>query len=426
MSRASTRTVALSILLLASGVGAPPTVLAQDLALIHANVVDVTTGDVTPDAALVIVDGTIERIEASSTDVPEGMRVYDVQGMYVSPGLMDAHVHVSSLDAARRALRSGVTTARSMGVSHYADVGLRALAAAGHVEAPEVLAAGYHVRPRMAEAFFLDHPEHGDLVEGGVKGPEAIGRVVSEILEHDVDFIKTTSTERAGLPETDPRKQLYSRAEVGVMVEAARARGIGVAAHAHGDDGARAAVLAGVRSIEHGTFMTEETLRLMAERGTFLVPTVAIVSDLTIPGGDYDSPTLQIRGRYMQDRLREIVATAHRLGVPVVASTDTGYGPGSTVRIGHELEELVGIGLSPLEALRSATAVAAELFGISERTGRLAVGLEGDLVVTERNPLEDIRALQDPLLVVSDGRVAATRGDQFEEQEGRPVSRGGS
>ena len=124
----------------------------------------------------------------------------------------------------------------------------------------------------------------------------------------------------------------------------------------------------------------------------------------------------------MIHRLRETVARAREMGVRIVASTDTGYGPGSTVRIGHELEEFVGIGMSPLEALRSATTLAAELLGVGGRTGHLSEGMDGDLVVTERNPLEDIRALQDPLLVVSDGRVAVTRGDWFEaaEGDGRP------
>lgn len=389
-------------------------VAGQEVALIHANVVDVTTGRVIPDAAVVVSEGRISSVEPRSTRTPDGIRVLDLQGMYVSPGLIDAHVHISDAASARRALRSGVTTARSMGTSNYADVGLRELAAARRIEAPEILAAGYHVRPGMAEAFWLNHPEEADLMEGGVHGPDAVRRVVRRILEQDVDFVKTNATERAGLPETDPRKQLFSRTEMSVLVEEAGERDLGVAAHAHGDQGARAAVLAGVRSIEHGTFMTDETLELMAEGGTYLVPTMAIVSDLTVPGGDYDSPTLRIRGEYMVDRMREMVARAHRMGVRVVASTDTGYGAGSTVRIGHELEEFVGVGMTPLEALQAATTVAAELLGVGDHTGRLEPGLDADLVVTERNPLDDIRALQDALLVLTDGRVAATRGDWFD------------
>jgi len=262
----------------------------------------------------------------------------------------------------------------------------------------------------------------GDLMEGEVRGKQAIQRVVNAQLERGLDFIKTNATERAGLPDTDPRKQLFTEEQLAVMVREASRRGIGVAAHAHGDAGGRAAVEAGVRSIEHGTYLSPETLERMAERGTFLVPTIAIVADLTVPGGDYDSPVLNMRGRHMLPRVRERAATAHRLGVPIVAATDTGYGPDGVTRLGHELEELVGVGMSPLEAMQAATLNAAALLGLEARIGRIQEGFEADLVVTERNPLDEIRAFQDVLLVVNNGIVSHSRGDWFESSSRRPVS----
>lgn len=231
------------------------------------------------------------------------------------------------------------------------------------------------------------------------------------IVSRGVDFVKTNATERAGLPNTDPRKQFYSEAELRAIVDEAGKAGIGVAAHAHGDAGARDAVTAGVRSIEHGTYLSPETLRMMVERGTYLVPTIAIVRDLTIPGGDYDDAVLNIRGRHMLPRVREMAATAHALGVKIVAATDTGYGPESTTTLAHELMELVEIGMTPLEALQAATITPAELFGLTGRTGAVAPGLDADLIVLERNPLEDIGVVQDVLLVVSDGKVIVQRGD---------------
>jgi imidazolonepropionase-like amidohydrolase len=170
-------------------------------------------------------------------------------------------------------------------------------------------------------------------------------------------------------------------------------------------------VAAGVRSIEHGTYLSRETLTLMRDRGTFLVPTIAIVRDLTIPGGDYDNAALNIRGRHMLPRVREMARMAHEMGVKIAAATDTGYGPESTTTLAHELLELVGIGMTPLEALRAATVVNAELFGVSGRTGWIDAGLEADLIVLERNPLEDIGVVQDVLMVVSDGEVIVQRGD---------------
>jgi imidazolonepropionase-like amidohydrolase len=239
------------------------------------------------------------------------------------------------------------------------------------------------------------------------------------VVSRGVDFVKTNATERAGLPNTDPRKQFYSEAELRAIVEEAAAGGVGVAAHAHGDAGGRAAVLAGVRSIEHGTYLSPETLRLMVERGTYLVPTIAIVRDLTIPGGDYDNAVLNIRGRHMLPRVREMARNAHELGVKIVAGTDTGYGPDGTTRLAHELIELVGIGMTPLEALQAATTTAAELLGVEDHTGRIAVGMDADLIVLERNPLEDIGIVQDVLMVVNDGKVIVQRGDWPGE---RPIS----
>ncbi|MDX1493712.1 MAG: amidohydrolase family protein, partial [Longimicrobiales bacterium] len=397
----------------------PAGLAAQDLVFTNANVVDVAAGTVTMDATVTIADGLIQTVDASGAAPAGGVRVVDLGGRYLAPGLMDAHVHIGSDADARRALLTGVTTMRSMGASHYADVGMRELQRDGHATTPEYLAAGYHVRPQMAEGFFQDHPELGGLDGGGVTGVDAVRAVTRALLSRDVDFIKTNATERAGLPNTDPRKQLYGEAEIAVMVEEAQRAGIlGVAAHAHGDEGGRAAVAAGVRSIEHGTYLSETTLSMMADRGTFLVPTIAIVRDLTIPGGDYDNAVLNIRGRHMLPRVQQMAANAHRLGVKIVAATDTGYGPNSTTTLAHELLELVTVGLTPTEAMRTATINAAELFGIQDRVGRVEPGLEADLIVVEHNPLMQIGTVQDVLMVVSDGEVIVQRGDWA----GRPVS----
>ena len=399
----------------------PAPLAAQDLVLTNARVVDVIDGSVseTRDRHRRGRNGSRGSSKAKKGDAPPGATTVDLMGRYLAPGLMDAHVHVGSAADARRALYMGVTTMRSMGTSHYADVGMRELQAAGHLEAPQYLAAGYHVRPPAAEAFFQDHPELGHMYGEEVRGEEAVRAMTRALVSRGVDFVKTNATERAGLPDTDPRKQFYSEAELRAIVTEAGAAGVPVAAHAHGDDGARAAVAAGVRSIEHGTYISPETLALMVEKGTFLVPTIAIVRDLTIPGGDYDNAVLNIRGRHMLPRVREMARNAHEIGVKIVAATDTGYGSESTTTLAHELLELVGIGMTPLEALRAATTTAAELFGLTGQVGAILPGLEADLIVLERNPLDDIGVVQDVLMVVSDGKVVVKRGDWPGE---RPVS----
>jgi imidazolonepropionase-like amidohydrolase len=395
--------LALSILLAASAFGQS----GETLVLFHANVIDGLGGAPVSNRAVVVRDGRITDIVASSA-APQGARVQDLKGKYILPGLIDAHVHIGSLAQARKALFSGITTVRSMGVSGYYDVGLRELKKKGVVDAPEVLAAGYHVRPHPSEDLFLVEPSLGDLFSG-VRGAESYRRVTAANLERGVDWIKITSTERAGLPDTDPRKQTMTREEIAAIVDEATKRGVPVASHAHGDEGGRAAVEAGVRSIEHGTYLSEETLRLMKEKGTFLAPTVAVVADLMAPGGDYDDPILQVRGRHMMPRIKEVVSTARRLGVKVVAATDTGFGARSTLTLQHEIEALTQCGLTPMEAIQAATTVAAELLRISDRTGSIRKGYEADLIVVDRNPLESVLYLQDVLLVVNDGKVVLDR-----------------
>jgi imidazolonepropionase-like amidohydrolase len=386
-------------------------VSAQNLLLTNANVVDVTDGSVMEGVTVVVANGEIRSIAQGRVVVPDGTETVDLMGRYLAPGLMDAHVHVGDAASAKRALSTGVTTMRSMGTSHYADVGMRDLQAGGHLEAPRYLAAGYHVRPPAAEEFFQDHPELGHLYGREVRGEDAVREMTRALVSRGVDFVKTNATERAGLPNTDPRKAFYSEVELRAIVEEAAAGGVGVAAHAHGDVGARSAVLAGVRSIEHGTYMSPETLGLMVERGTFLVPTIAVVRDLTIPGGSYDNPVLNVRGRHMLPRVQEMARTAHEMGVRIVAATDTGYGSENVTTLAHELLELVGVGLTPLEALQAATTTPAELFGISDRAGRVEPGLAADLIVLERNPLDDIGVVQDVLMVIQGGRIVVERGD---------------
>lgn len=385
-----------------AGRAAPP----DPIALVNANVVDVRAGRVVPGVTVVLRDGRIASVGKAAPD--PGMKAIDLRGRHLVPGLMDAHTHISTLEAARRVLESGVTTVRSSGVSSFADVGLRELARQGAVAGPDVLASGYHVRPRMAEEAFLDTPVLAGLMPG-LRTPDDVRQVVRANLARSVDWIKVLATERAGLADTDPRKQALTDEQLVAAVQ--EAGGVPVQAHAHGDEGARAAVRAGVRSIEHGTYLSADTLALMKEKGVYFVPTLTTVVDLVTPGGDYDIPALRNRGQHMLPRLREAVRAAHRAGVKIVTGADTSYGANSLTRIAHEVAAFVELGLSPAEALRTATVGAAEMFRLEGRTGAIEAGLEADLIAVEGNPLEDPVALQDVLLVVSNGRVALDRLD---------------
>lgn len=378
----------------------------EAVALINASVVNVRTGAIERGVTVVARGGRIESVGAGAALA--GVRAIDLKGRYVVPGLIDAHVHITSLAQLRAALESGVTTVRSAGVSHFVDVGLRDLVRKGFAAGPDMIATGYHVRPGVAAEFFLDFPDEGGLI-GGATPADAIRRMVRANLSRGVDWIKTNATERAGTPDTDPRRQLYSQEELRILVVEAGAKNIPVMAHAHGAEGADAAVRAGVRSIEHGTYLSDDTLQLMAKQGTFFTPTLDIVNDLAAAGGDYDNAGLQRRGEMMQPILLAAVQRAQEFGVKIVAGSDTGYGPSSIARVSREIGMLVSAGLTPLQALQAATLTNAEMLRLEKQVGVVETGFEADLLVVDGNPLENIRTLLDPLLVISNGRVGLDR-----------------
>ena len=389
------------------GLGAQGGPLPQDpIALINASVVNVRTGAVQRRATVVLRGGRIDSVSTGAA--PAGAQVIDLNGRYLVPGLIDAHVHIASLPQLRAALESGVTTVRSAGVSNFVDVGMRTLVKQGFVAGPDLLATGYHVRPGVAPEMFLDFPELGDLM-GGINTSDALRRAVRAHLSKGVDWIKTRATARAGTPDTDPRKQVYTEAELRVIVAEAATKNVPVMAHAHGAEGALAAVKAGVRSIEHGTYLTDETLQLMAKQGTFFDPTADIVNDLAEAGGDYDNAGLKRRGEMMQPVLIGAIQRALKMGVKIVTGSDTAYGPTSIARVSREAGMLVSAGLTPLQALQAATVTSAELLRIEKQVGVVENGFEADLLVVDGNPLDNIRTLLDPVLVISNGRIGLDR-----------------
>ena len=392
----------------AAAIGAqPPAPPANEaIALVNANLVNVRNGRVTSNATIVLREGRIASIGSGAA--PAGVRTIDLKGKYVLPGLIDAHTHAADFAAFRRALDSGVTTVRSAGVSSYADVGYHELVKSGAAIGPDVVTAGYHVRPHIAEEAFLSDPAYADLMSG-VTTIDKMRRAVQMNLSHGVNWIKILATERAGTADTDPRKQVYTEEEIRAIVQEAAAKNVPVQAHAHGDEGGLAAVKAGVRSIEHGTYLSDATLQLMKDRGTYLDPTYTTVIDVKEAGGDYDVPALRIRGEHMLSRLRDLVVRAHALGVRIVTGSDTGYGPNSLTRIGQEMTHFVEMGFTPLEALQSATVVNAEMLRLEKSIGAIEVGYEADLIAVDRNPLDQIATTQDPLLVISNGRIGVDR-----------------
>ena len=340
-----------------------------------------------------------------------GVRRIDLGGRYLLPGLIDAHSHIESPDAALRALNSGVTTSRVLGDTNLQAIGTRDLIRLGHVPGPELLVSPGHIRPKPGMAFYMVYPQFGDAIDGELRGPERIAEATRALIARGADVIKVGASERAGLTSTDPRKPELTEDEIRAAVTEAAKKGLFVAAHAHAREGAANAVRAGVRSIEHGTWVDDETLAEMKRRGTYFVPTLAVMSPLGDPrGNSADDVALQLRTQSMMSPLRAAVRKAHALGVVIATATDGSYADKDDtgrIRIAHEIAMLrEHIGFTPLDSITAATLNGARVLGIENRTGTVRVGMEADLVVYDGDPLADSTVFFEPRLVVSDGRIA--------------------
>ena len=371
------------------------------LALTNANVIDGLSDQPIRQATVIVRDGKIVSVATASPSIPAGATVIDLKGRWLLPGFIDAHVHFADLAAARVALSSGVTTVRTGGsVDRLLDMGVRDLNHAGIATVPDVVAAGYAVVRQLPDTFFLVFPKMIDLMQG-VRGPDDIRRIVRALADRGANVIKILATERNGLPQTDPRRRIFTDEELAAVTDEAKRAGLAVMAHAHGDEGAAAAVRAGVRTIEHGTYLGDETLTLMKERGTYLVPT------FTTTMREQGDPIVAARQRANLPRKRAMTARALKLGVRIVAGTDIEYD--DKYRLQDEIVEFVRLGLSPMAAIKSATSVAAECLMISARTGSIRPGLEADLVAVDGDPTADIETVRDVMLVLNNGKVAVNR-----------------
>ena len=373
-------------------------------ALTNGKIFNGVDNEILDDKTILIEAGKIVGIADAGAVVPSKYEVIDLEGNYLLPGLFDVHTHIDALDQAERALHSGVTTVRSASVPAFQDVALRELARSGRIPGPDVVAAGVYVTPNLGESVLAD-PRLSDLI-GGVNTDDELRKLVNINIDRGVDVIKTRGTERAGLPGTDPRQQVYTERQLRIIVDEAASRGKSVMVHAHGDEGARAAVLAGARSIDHGTYVSSETLTLMKERGTWLVPTYVTMDEMNEEQYDH---VLRLRGKHMVPQLEKVIREAHAMGVRIATGADNYYDNQSINRISIEVEQFVRMGMSNFEALQTATVSSAELLHLQDQTGQISVGFEADMILVPANPLTNIEALQDVLMVISNGQVALLR-----------------
>lgn len=400
---------------------------------VHAgHVIDVETGKVLADQAIGVEDGRIVSIAAWDASAASG-RVIDWSAYTVVPGLMDMHTHIADegpyadpatplksnpgRDAligaknARATLQAGFTTVRDVGVFRgLADVVLRDAINAGLVPGPRMFVAGAYITIDGGGGEITGLPA-GTVVPPefrlGVSNNEAeIRQHVNYLLDHGADFIKIIATGAVLAAGTEPGESEYTEAEIRAAVEEAAKRGTFVAAHAHGAEGIKRAVRAGVRSIEHGSLMDDEAIVLMKQHGTWL--------DADIYNGDYidsvgraDGWSQEILRKNLQttEAQREGFRKAVKAGVRLSFGTDSGVYPhGDNAR---QFAYMVKYGMTPLQALQSATIVSAQLLGKEKELGSIAVGKSADLVAVQCDPLQDIECLRKVRGVVKAGQPVA-------------------
>ena len=384
--------------------------------------------------AVVIVEG--ERIVAVTgrEAIPKGARLIDLSAFTVLPGLIDAHVHplirkddyqvdhlrLSSAAKALRGLRvaqdllfEGWTTLRVAGDAdvHYAHLDLAAAIRAGTVQGPRIVGAGHYISTTGGggDINFIA-PEQSIIADGLIAdGVEEMRRAVREEIKHGSTWIKVLATGAFMSAGDDPRHVHFSREEMETVVEEAARRGVSVMAHAHSADGIRLAVEAGVRSIEHGTFIDAEGVRMMKERGTWLIPTLSVGAWMQeeIPGSEALRKAVELERRY-RDESRAAISKAIREGVRIgVGTDDVGYPPGYGV---GEFALLVELGMTPMQAIRAGTVVNAELLGMESDIGSIEPGRLADIIAVDGDPLVDIGALGDVRYVMLGGRIVRSPG----------------
>jgi imidazolonepropionase-like amidohydrolase len=387
----------------------------QDSSLIifqHANVIDGTSNNPMLDVTVTIGNGKIKSIQRGTKKIPSHAVVIDLKGKWLMPGYIDAHVHLADVEAAKTALFLGNTTVRTMHCDHFLDIQIRDAHRNGQRDLPDIIAAAYQIRPDMFDAFpsfIADFPELSDL-KPRIAGPENVRRVVRALVSKGVDHIKFLATERSGTPESDPKKRTFSDEEILALVDEAKKAGLFTAAHAHGDEGAYAAVKAGVRSIEHGTFMTDSTRELMKQKGTYLV--------VTYTGGaqppakpEYKDNPIFIERRQTNLHQKDIqIRSALKLGIKLAAGTDLRYTT-HDLSMADEALYMQKAGLAPMKILQIMTSGSAKCLGIDKRTGTIKEGMEADIVILSQNPLTSLEALKDIRMIVNDGKVVFSKLD---------------
>jgi len=395
------------------------------------SVYDMTSKKSKKDMTIIVEGDRITDIKSGYVDAPDEVIVIDLKDKVVMPGLMDMHVHIEhessktrymerfSMEDADIALRAtqycektlmaGFTTVRDLGGTGV-NVSIRNAINKGYIDGPRIYTSekslattGGHADPSNGVKAEL----RGDPgpAEGVVNSVEDAYKAVRQRYKNGADVIKITATGGVLSVAKDGSGPQFTVDEIAAVVQAADDYGMVTAAHAHGAEGMKRAVLGGIHSIEHGTYMTEEVMQLMVERGTYYVPTIIagkfVAEKAAIPGF---YPTIIIpKALAIGPKIQETFTKAHKYGVKVAFGTDSGVSYHGDN--GKEFGYMVEGGMSPIESLLSATVNASDLLRISDDYGTLEAGKIADIIAVASDPIEDISVMETVVFVMKGGVV---------------------
>jgi len=413
--------------------------LVSAATIIHAgHLLDTANGKVLEKRSIVIEDGRVTRVEPGFIGGEED-DIIDLSGSYVSPGFMDMHVHLdgelnppasyseeffmNSADIAlrssifaKRTLDAGFTTVRDLGAGDIQAIfALRDAIAKGYIDGPRIFAAG----KAMATTGGHADPTNGiraDLrgdpgpKQGVINGPDDAYKAVRQRYKDGSDVVKLTVTGGVlSLAKSGDNPQ-FTDTELEAVVSAAKDYDFVVAVHAHGATGMKRAIRAGVDSVEHGTYMDSEAMRLMRKQGTWYVPTISAgkwVGDLA-ELDDKLPAVVRPKAAAIGPQIQDTFGAAYKAGVKIAFGTDAGVSPHGAN--GKEFRFMAEAGMPIMETIQAATVNAAKLLRIEDELGQIAPGFHADIVAFDNNPLEDVTVLERPNFVMKAGSVFRNDG----------------
>ncbi len=399
---------------------------------IHAgHLLDVKSGKML-DNVLVTIKGDQVADVATSGTAPKGAHIIDLPKATLLPGLIDAHTHLTfdpnfgyqelgvsipkealiGAKNARITLEAGFTTVRNVGASGYTDIALRDAINEGMVPGPRIDASGpaLSITGGHCDQNLLPYEWHAKS-DGAADGVEGVQHKVREIIKYGADVIKVCATGGVLSKGDDPQASQYTLEELKAIVADAHRLGRKVAAHAHGAQGIAWAAEAGVDSIEHGSYIDDNGIKIMKEHGTYLVPTQYLADWMRENAAKIGLPAMYAQKMKSVTAVsRQNVARAFRAGVKIAFGTDAAVYPHGLNA--HEFGVYVEMGMTPLQAIQTGTVNAADLLGWSDRIGSIEQGKFADIIAVNGDPTKDITLLQNPVFVMKGGTVYKNSAQQ--------------